>query len=91
LFIVSLLIIGFGLSFAAASGTSMPDPMNRLVEPAFRVGQCRRRRLFPRMDLRLDGATMAGWGVFLENVANLPFRCRERWVWNCFVLGILAR
>ena len=32
---------------------------------------------------------MAGWGVFLASVAAIPFRRRERWAWNCIVLGIL--
>jgi hypothetical protein len=92
LFAISLLIVGFGLVLAALSGTSALDPIHRLVDPVFWGSQQvpSPAAAFRGWAYAVMGATMAGWGVFLAFVARYPFRRRERWAWNCFVLGILA-
>jgi hypothetical protein len=92
LFAVSLLIVVFGLVLAAGSGTALMDPLNRLVDPVFWGGQPvpPPAAAFRGWTYAVMGAAMAGWGVFLAFVAHVPFRRRERWAWNCFVVGILA-
>jgi hypothetical protein len=92
LFGVSLLIAAFGLALAAASSTPLIGPLNRLVDPVFWGSQPvpAPAAAFRGWTYAVMGATMAGWGVFLAFMAQIPFRRRERWAWNCFVLGILA-
>ncbi|VAW40610.1 hypothetical protein MNBD_CHLOROFLEXI01-4485, partial [hydrothermal vent metagenome] len=34
------------------------------------------------------GTTVAGWGIFMAFLAQYPFKAREKWVWNCFAVGI---
>jgi len=91
LFIVSILIIIFGLGLAVGSGTSAIEPLNRLVDPVFWGSRPvpPQAAAFHGWTYAVMGAAMAGWGVFLAFVAAIPFRRRERWAWNCMVLGIL--
>ncbi|MFN2298392.1 MAG: hypothetical protein ACK2UB_06050 [Anaerolineales bacterium] len=88
---ISILIVVFGLALAVASGTSAIDPLNRMVDPVFWGGQPvpPQAAAFRGWTYAVMGAAMAGWGVFLAFVAGIPFRRRERWAWNCMVLGIL--
>ena len=34
------------------------------------------------------GATIAGWGIFLSLITYIPFKQREKWAWNCLVVGM---
>jgi hypothetical protein len=88
---VSILIVIFGLVLAVASGTSLIDPLNRMVDPVFWGSQTvpPQAAAFRGWTYAVMGAVMAGWGVFLASVAGIPFRRRERWARNCMVLGIL--
>jgi hypothetical protein len=92
LFVVSLLIVVFGFALAAGSGTSLIDPLNRMVDPVFWGGQPvpPQAAAFRGWTYAVMGAAMAGWGVFLASVAGIPFRRRERWAWYCMALGILC-
>ena len=36
------------------------------------------------------GATVFGWGIFLSFIAHYPFKRKEKWAWNCFLIGIIC-
>jgi hypothetical protein len=92
LFILSLIIIAFGLGMAVLNGTPLFDLLNRQVDPIFWGTQPlpQEALAFRGWTYGVLGATMAGWGVFIAFVAQSPFRRRERWAWNCTALGILV-
>ena len=33
---------------------------------------------------------MSGWGIFLTFITHYSFRNREKWAWNCILVGTLA-
>jgi hypothetical protein len=92
LFVLSLIIVTFGLGMAALNGTPLFDLLNRQVDPTFWGTQPipQAALAFRGWTYGVLGATMAGWGVFIAFVAQSPFRRQERWAWNCTALGILV-
>jgi hypothetical protein len=92
LFILSLLIIAFGLGMAVLNSSPLFDLLNRQVDPVFWGTQPlpQEALAFRGWTYGVLGATMAGWGVFIAFLAQGPFRRRERWAWNCTALGILV-
>jgi hypothetical protein len=92
LFVLSLIIVAFGLGMAALNGTPLFDPLNRQVDPIFWGTQPlpQAALAFRGWTYGVLGAAMAGWGVFIAFVAHSPFRRQERWAWNCTALGILV-
>ena len=36
------------------------------------------------------GSTMAGWGIFFAFIAHIPLQRKERWAWNCLLIGMLV-
>jgi hypothetical protein len=65
---------------------------DRSAQPVFWGGQAvpPQAAAFRAWTYAVTGAVMAGWGVFLAFVAQIPFRRRERWARNCMVLGVLV-
>ena len=92
LFVVGLGIAGFGILMAFLSGTPIFDLFNRQIDPAFwgTGASLESIRPFQQWVYGIWGATIAGWGVFVTFVAHYPFRNKEKWAWNCLVLGILV-
>lgn len=92
LLILSLVIIAFGFGMALLNNTPLFDLLNRQVDPVFWKAQPlpAQALAFRGWIYGLLGATMAGWGVFIAFLAQNAFRRRERWAWNCILLGILA-
>jgi hypothetical protein len=92
LFILSLIIIAFGLGMAVLNSTPLFDLLNRQVDPIFWGAQSlpQEALAFRGWAYGVLGATMAGWGVFIAFLAQSPFRRRERWAWNCTALGMLV-
>jgi hypothetical protein len=92
LFVLSLIIIAFGLGMAALNNTPLFDLLNRQVDPIFWGTQPlpQAALAFRGWTYGVLGAAMAGWGVFIAFVAHSPFRRQESWAWNCTALGILV-
>jgi hypothetical protein len=92
-----LLVVGagiavFGILMALLSGTPLFDLFNRQIDPAFwgadAAGDSAKR--FQQWIYGVWGATVAGWGIFVAFIARYPFAKKERWAWNCMVLGLLT-
>ena len=92
LLVVGIAITVFGILMAILSGTPLFDLFNRQIDPAFwgadAVGDSAKR--FQQWIYGVWGATVAGWGIFLTFLARYPFAKKERWAWNCAVLGLLV-
>ena len=90
LFIFSLIVIIFGLGMALLNRTPLFAVFDARVNPAFwETGTLPAGvDLFQGWLYGVLGATMAGWGVFLTFIAQVPFRNRERWAWNALLLGL---
>ena len=90
LFAAGLTIAIFGFVMALVSGTPLFDLFNRQIDPAFwganAVGDTARQ--FQQWIYGVWGATIAGWGIFVTYMARYPFNKKERWAWNCIVLGL---
>jgi hypothetical protein len=92
LLVLGGIVIAFGLGMALLNATPLFDLFNRQIDPAFwgvqpLPGQA---LAFRGWAYGVLGATTAGWGVFIAFLAQVPFRRRERWAWNCVALGILV-
>ncbi|MBN1452834.1 MAG: hypothetical protein JW963_17585 [Anaerolineales bacterium] len=90
LFVFSLIVTVFGMGMALLNRTSLFAVFDGQVDPVFwgasplPAGVDR----FQGWIYGVLGATMAGWGVFLAFIAQVPFRNRERWAWNALLLGL---
>lgn len=92
LVVVGIVITVFGILMAIFSGTPLFDLFNRQIDPAFwgaaAVGDSAKR--FQQWIYGGWGATVAGWGIFVTFIARYPFAKKERWAWNCMVLGLIT-
>jgi hypothetical protein len=92
LFVVGLIVAVFGIVMALSSGTVLFELFNHQIDPAFwgtaTIGN--EARQFQTWIYGVWGSTIAGWGVFLAFIAQYPFRKKERWAWNCLVMGLLV-
>ncbi len=91
LFVVSLVIVVFGIGMALLNGTVLFDLFNNQVNPAFWQDTAvpDNAQTFQRFIYGVLGATVAGWGIFLAFIAHYPFRRQEKWAWNCIFTGML--
>lgn len=92
LFVVGVVVSVFGVMMALLSGTPLFDLFNRQIDPAFwstnAIDDVARQ--FQQWIYGVWGATIAGWGIFLTYIARYPFNRKERWAWNCLVVGLLV-
>ena len=90
LLVVSVAIAGFGVLLACLSGTPLFDLFSRQIDPVFWGPGTPLQGLGPFQNwiYGLWGATIAGWGIFLTFIVHYPFRHKEKWAWNCLVLGL---
>jgi len=92
LWIVGILISGFGMLMVLLSGTPLFDSFNRQIDPAFwGTGVVEdSAKGFQHWVYGVWGATIAGWGIFVTFIAHYPFRNKEKWSWNCLVTGMFV-
>ena len=92
LFIVGIVIVVFGIIMAFLSGTALFDLFNRQIDPAFwgKGTSLESVKSFQQWIYGVWGATIAGWGIFVTFIAHYPFRNKEKWAWNCLVVGLLT-
>ena len=91
LFVVGIGIAGFGILMAVLSGSTIFNLFNRQIDPAFWGSEppLASFKPFQYWIYGVWGATIAGWGVFLAFIAHFPFRHKDKWAWNCLILGLL--
>lgn len=92
LFVISLAFIVFGLAIALLNNTPLFDLFNRQVDPVFWGSEAVSHEVlvFRGWIYGIAGSAIASWGVFLAYIINYPLRRREKWAWNCLVLGMLT-
>jgi len=92
LLIVGIGVSAFGIMMALSSGTSLFDLFNRQIDPAFwGAGSVDHgAKEFQKWVYGVWGATIASWGIFLVFIAHYSFSKKEKWAWNCLVLGLLV-
>ena len=90
LFVLSLLIVAFGVLLALFSATPAFAIFHQLIDPVFFAAPDAGTRHFQQWSYGLLGATMAGWGVFMAFIAYYPFRNKEKWAWFCVAMGVLT-
>lgn len=90
LFIVSLVVTAFGLFTALFNQTVLFDLFNRQIDQIFWDSAPLPAGVatFQSWLYGVWGATIAGWGIFLTFIAYIPFKRREKWAWNCLVVGL---
>ena len=92
LLVVDIGIVVFGIMMALLSGTPLFRSFNRQIDPAFWGANpvADEAQAFQKWIYGVWGATVAGWGVFLTFVARFPFGKKEKWAWQCLVVGLLV-
>lgn len=91
LFTVSILIIVFGLGMAFLNRTPI---FYTLFDRQINLSFWNTGIFLPGVNefqgwvYGVLGSTMAGWGIFFAFIAHIPFRRKERWAWNCMLIGL---
>lgn len=92
LFVVGVIICVFGIIMAFLSGTVLFRPFDRQINSVFwgngSVDSATKE--YQQWIMGVLGATMASWGIFVLFIAHYPFRQKEKWSWNCLMLGLLV-
>lgn len=89
---LGVIFVVAGLTVAFVSLITPIGPLNNFVNPIFWGSQPVPESVvnFQRWIYSVLMATMAGWGVFIVFVAYYPFKNREKWAWNCLMVGALV-
>lgn len=91
LFVVSLIITAFGAMMAFLNGTVLFEPFNSQTNAAFwdteDIGNVVKE--FQHWIYGVLGSAMVSWGILLAFITHYPFGKKEKWSWNCLVLGLL--
>jgi hypothetical protein len=92
LLVVGVIISVFGIVMALFNGTVLFELFNSQIDPVFwgtgKVAD--ESKGFQQWIYGVLGATVAGWGISLAFIAYHPFQKKERWSWNCLVVGLLV-
>jgi hypothetical protein len=92
LFFVGIIISVFGALMSLLSGTLIFELFNQLINPVFwgadNIGE--NAKGFQQFVYGVLGATMTGWGIFMTFIAHFSFSKKEKWAWNCILVGTLA-
>lgn len=92
LLLLSMLIVLFGLFMALANSSALFDLLNSQIDPVFWDEQALPQEAiaFRSWSYSLTGATMAGWGIFFIFLIQYGLRNRQKWAWNCLLIGMLV-
>jgi len=92
LFVVGLLISVFGIMMVFFSGTTLFELFDSQITPVFWGTKeiADDIKGFQQWIYGVLGATVAGWGIFLAFISYYPFKKKEKWSWNCLVVGPLV-
>ncbi|HDL42280.1 MAG TPA: hypothetical protein ENG98_04625 [Actinobacteria bacterium] len=91
LLFASIYLVLFGLVLALGSRTSLMDVVfNDRIDAVFwPEGNIPENAVtFRAWVYGVLGATVTGWGIFMAFLAHYPFKARERWSWNGFVVSL---
>ena len=90
LFILSIIIVSFGIFMALFNQSPIFDLFNNQIDPLFWGDTS-----IPESHLKFQGwvygvlgSTMAGWGLLLFFIVQNPFRQREKWAWNAIAVSL---
>jgi hypothetical protein len=88
---LSLVIVLFGMFIGLLNGTSLFKPFGDQFDQAFwpSGGISDQVRQFQQWVYGVLGATMVGWGIFMFFIVKNAFPKREKWAWNCVMIGVL--
>ncbi len=93
LFVVSLIIVAFGLTLALFNQTPAFNFLfNNQVNPVFwgNGPVTVEAVMFQRWIYGVLGATVAGWGTVIAFIVYYPFCRKEGWAWNSLATGMLV-
>jgi hypothetical protein len=93
LLVLGIAMVPLGLLLAFFNQTTVAGiDFNQYINPVFwgTTVLSAESILFQRWIYGVLGAVMAGWGVFIAFMAYYPFKRRERWSWNCLLIGFLV-
>ncbi|MBN1822841.1 MAG: hypothetical protein JW803_00830 [Endomicrobiales bacterium] len=80
-------IMGMAMSLFGNTGPFIV--YEKLVNPVFwPSGAPEGVAFFQRWVYGVVGAVMAGWGVFIVFIAQVPFLKKENWAWQCIFWGM---
>ena len=92
LFIVSILLILFGVFMAIFNATPLFDLFNTQINPVF-WGESpapASTTAFQTWIYGVLGATVAGWGICMAFMIYYPYGRKERWAWWALTAGIIV-
>jgi len=91
--VVSVVFAAFGVFMALFNQTPVFDFMfNNQIDPVF-FGNAELSQeivLFQQWIYGVLGATCVLVGIMIFFIVDNPFRNRERWAWNCLIIGLVA-
>ena len=92
LLVAANLLILFGIVMAFLNNTALFALFNTQINPIFwGAGDMPAAAVqFQGWIYGVAGAIVIGWGIFLAFIAYYPFKQREKWAWNCILIGMLA-
>lgn len=90
LFVVSIVIIAFGIFMAVFNQTAIFDLFNDQIDPVFWDNSPIPEAFtqFQGWVYGVLGSTMAGWGIMLLFIVQHPFRQREKWAWSAIATSL---
>ena len=90
LLIVSICIAAFGLVLAVFPQSGLMNTLlNNHINPVFFGDTVIPETMIPFQAWAYGvlGATVAGWGIFMVFVVQVPFRGQQRWAWLCLAVS----
>ena len=91
LFIVSLMIVIFGIFMAFFNQTLFFDVFNKQIDPVFwgDHNPPEASSHFQRWLYGVWGATVAGWWLMVTFIVHYPFQKREKWAWTAIFTSLV--
>ena len=91
LLVVSFIIVFLGLLMAFSTFTLFFELNNTQYNPIFFGNKSITTEIarFQIWNFSVLGAVLIGWGVFFVFIVRYPFYQKEKWAWNCVLIGTL--